>query len=41
MLAPAAMESLKQSTFRCGDFPDLNATLYFEFGEYPVPHAGL
>jgi hypothetical protein len=22
MLAPAAMESIKQSTFRCGDFAD-------------------
>jgi hypothetical protein len=36
MPAPAAMESLKQSTFMCGDFADSNATLYYEFGEYPA-----
>jgi hypothetical protein len=35
MLAPAAMESLKQSTFRCGDFADSTATVYYEFGEHP------
>jgi hypothetical protein len=28
ILAPVAMESLKQSTLSCGDFPDSNATLY-------------
>src|SRR5580704_16737930 len=27
MLAPAAMESLKQSIFRCGDFADSTATV--------------
>ena len=36
MLTPAAMESLKQSVFRCGDFADSNATVYYEFGEYPT-----
>jgi hypothetical protein len=40
MLAPAAVESLKQSTFRCGDFPDSKATLYYEFGEYPGTTCG-
>jgi hypothetical protein len=35
MLAPAAMESLQQSTLRCGDFADSKATLYYEFGDYP------
>jgi hypothetical protein len=35
ILAPAAMESLKQSTFRCGDFADSTATLYYEFKPYP------
>jgi hypothetical protein len=35
LLAPAAMESLKQSTFLRRDFPDSKATLYYEFGEYP------
>ena len=34
MLAPAAMESLQQSTLRCGDFPDSKATMYYEFGDY-------
>jgi hypothetical protein len=37
MLAPAAMESLKQSILRCGDFPDSNATVYYEFGNYERP----
>jgi hypothetical protein len=32
MLIPAAMESLKQSTFPCGDFSDPTATLDYEFG---------
>jgi hypothetical protein len=36
MLAPAAMESLRQSTFRCGDFADSSATVYYEFGMYPI-----
>ena len=35
MLTPAAMESLKQSILRCGDFADSKATIYCEFGDYP------
>lgn len=34
MLAPAALEALKQSTLRCGDFPDSKAIVYYEFGDY-------
>jgi hypothetical protein len=34
LVAPAAMESLKQSSLRCGDFADSNATVSYEFGEY-------
>jgi len=34
MLAPAAMESLKQSILRCGDFANSKATVYYEFGAY-------
>jgi hypothetical protein len=36
MLVPAAMESLKESTFRCGDFADSTATVSYEFGAYPA-----
>jgi hypothetical protein len=34
LLAPAAMESLKQSTLQCGDFADSTATVSYEFGAY-------
>lgn len=33
MLAPAALEALKHSAVRCGDFPDSKATVYYEFGD--------
>jgi hypothetical protein len=36
ILAPAAMESLKQSSLGCGDFADSSATVYYEFGKYPA-----
>jgi hypothetical protein len=36
MLTAAAMESLKQSTFECGDFANSTATVYYEFGKYPT-----
>jgi len=31
LLTEAALQSLKQSTIRCGDFPDSTTTLYYEF----------
>ena len=31
LLRQAAMEALKQSTIRCGDFSDSRATIYYEF----------
>jgi|GEM_PF-4702815 len=37
MLTPSALEALKQSTIRCGDFPDSKATVYYEFGDYDRP----
>jgi hypothetical protein len=37
LLAEAALQSLKKSNVRCGDFPNSNATLYYEFGDYYRP----
>jgi len=37
MLATAALEGLKQSTLRCGDFPDSRATVDYEFDDYIRP----
>jgi hypothetical protein len=31
MLTEAALQSLKQSALRCGDFPNSTATVYYEF----------
>ncbi|MBV8051391.1 MAG: hypothetical protein JOZ80_09395 [Acidobacteriaceae bacterium] len=31
MLTEAALQSLKQSTLQCGDFPNATATVYYEF----------
>jgi hypothetical protein len=37
MLTDAALESLRLSTLRCGDFPDSTATVYYEFADYDRP----
>jgi hypothetical protein len=37
MLIEAALQSLKQSTLRCGDFPNSMTTVYYEFGDYYRP----
>ena len=37
MLTEAALQSLRQSTLRCGDFPNSTATVYYEFGDYARP----
>jgi hypothetical protein len=37
MLTAAAMESLKQSSLRCGDFADSSATLDYRFDLYGLP----
>ena len=37
MLTDAALQSLKQSTVRCGDFPNSTTTVYYEFGDYTRP----
>jgi hypothetical protein len=34
MLSAAALEAVKHSTIRCGDFTNSNALLDYEFGEY-------
>ena len=37
LLAKAALEALKQSVLRCGDYPDSTANIYYEFGDYERP----
>ena len=37
MLAAAALQALKQSTLKWGDFPDAKATVYYKFGDYDRP----
>jgi hypothetical protein len=37
MLTKSALQSLKESTVRCGDFPNSTTTVYYEFGDYYRP----
>ncbi len=37
VLAGAALEAVKHSTIRCGDFTDSKTTVYYEFGHYDTP----